>query len=600
MKMMWLMLASLLYICLLNIVYYSKKRFSNIENNIFKILLSSNAIGLVIELGCIFFVPLKETYPLYTLIFSKGLLVYYFAWIVIFTLYVFAVCYDKTKTKKDIKQYMKSKYILMAVIFLICAPILFCLPLNYYYDGIKVYSYGTSVNFLNILYTGLICLWVIILLLNFKRIKTKKHLPIFFFIFLGSIVGLIQKAYPHMLLMTSFQTFIVFLMFFTIENPDLQMLFELKKNKYLTQKSAEEKSNLLFNISQEIRTPLESINNVVTESLNKNSKNKDLLKIKEDVNTLNFVVNHLLDISDMEAINIKKTDNVYNINTLLKTLEMRAKKEIKNNVDFRMNVTSDLPEKLIGDESKIKQILTTILLNSVKHTEEGFIEFRVNTIIKYDVVRLIFEIEDSGKGMSLEKVNDLMSEQNELTDEDIKMLDKLNLNINIITKLVKSIGGNILIKSEDGKGTEFRVIIEQKIKDEINSYAEAKYKEYSKELFNEKRVLLISDKKDDVNKITNKLKDNNYEITVLNYAKEAKHKLETEKFDLILIEDEMMLSTAINTLSEIKEVLDLPIVVLLEKNKERIAKAYLSDGFTDTIFKTKFNSELDRIIKKYL
>ena len=144
---------------------------------------------------------------------------------------------------------------------------------------------------------------------------------------------------------------------------------------------------------------------------------------------------------------------------MYKDLVARISQNIKSDVEFRHSIPNNVPY-LYGDSIKLKQVLYSLIMNAVKKTENGFIEFKINTIEKYDVCRVIFEIVDSGVGISLDKINEILSVTGEFDKDDLDSLEKTEFNIKLCQKIVKSLGGNLLIKSKVGMGTEVILTID--------------------------------------------------------------------------------------------------------------------------------------------
>src|SRR5699024_1031614 len=141
-----------------------------------------------------------------------------------------------------------------------------------------------------------------------------------------------------------------------------------------------------------------------------------------------------------------------------------------------------------------------------KFTKEGYIELSANEIVKYDVCRLIIEIEDSGKGMSVEKLNELLKSNSDLEDTDLLKLNSLDVDLKLAFKIIRKLGGFINVKSEENKGSTFTIVLDQKIKQEKDPY-------YSKYIFNKKKVIAVSDSLQ-ILKSMNTL-SNNYDIDFL-------------------------------------------------------------------------------------
>jgi len=391
------------------------------------------------------------------------------------------------------------------------------------------------------------------------------------------------------------------LMFFTIENPDIKLLGEVYRNKELIEQSYEDKSNFLFELTQQVRTPI--------MNLSKHCKSldeiNDLKELKTGIKELNnyirqldFVVNDVLDVSTLEAQKVKFVENRYNVNNLYNELIYKIQPMISDKVEFITTSTKNTPY-LYGDSIKLKQVLYSILLNAIKKTETGFIEFHIDIIERYDVCRLLFSIKDSGCGMSIDKVNEILAVTGEINQDDIKAMEKTEINMELCQKIVKLFGGNLMIKSNLGKGTEVILSIDQRIvlndKDTILEKSEYYVK------FN-KKVLIISQNKDLINNIKLKLNNNDINCSTMYYGRDAIDKIKSGKmYDYILIDDDMKEMNGYTTLKELKNIkgFNMPVVVMLQENKEKIKEHYIEDGFTDYLLIKEFNKEIDKIINKF-
>jgi len=597
-----IILCSLLYTGLVFFVYSSKEKLNTFENKVYKALISLNIVGLLLELGCCYFVANMDISPVHAglnVLINKTFLVFFLAWLIVFSLYTFWVSFGRNDFEK--KQKLIKKIIIPFYLVAVCLASF--LPLYYFNDGVNVYSYGPAVYAVMAVAGLTIVFDLYCLFKNIKNIKNKKYYPLFALVVVMMIVLIVREINPAILVINSSLAFISVIMFFTLENPDLHMLAELKENRHLIEKNYESNANFIFNVSQEVKNPIEniqSIYNSVKDDDDINIIKEGLQAIKRNSDDLNFIVSNILDVSSLDAHNIKIVSNKYNIINLLHAIEARAKQDIKNDVELRLDISANVPEILYGDEVKLKQILMTIISNAINHTQKGFIEISVGAIVKYDACRLIITIEDSGCGMSLTQVNELMNTEGALTDEEVEILNKVDLNIKIVTKIARIIGGSLLIKSEEGKGSKFTIVLEQKISEPQNNVITTS--KYDKSILTSKRVLLVSDKKDDIAYLKPMFEKKDVEVITTLYGKDCVDKIENkEKYDLIVIEDEMRLSSAITTFQELQKINNkIPVVVMLDKNKEKIKKVYIEDGFKDCLLKSKTKSETDRIIKKYL
>ena len=200
-------ISAIIYILLLLIVFFSKKYYKTLENKIYSLLIITSFFGLVIELLGVFI--LNNTNEVLSFIQMKLYQIYLLTWIGLFTLYTIA------STKRNNKENKVSPIVIL--FYIISVIIIFILPTKLYNNNNSVYTYGASINYLYFYSLGCIIIIVYKLLSNIRKMFYKKYLPMSIFLLLGVITMIIQSKNPSLLLMSSTEAFITFLMYFTIE-----------------------------------------------------------------------------------------------------------------------------------------------------------------------------------------------------------------------------------------------------------------------------------------------------------------------------------------------------------------------------------------------
>ena len=587
-------ICSLVFMLIFLITYFSKRRLKNKDNSIYSFLIITNIIGLIIDIIGYITMHNLNLNSFLNIIISKLNLIYYFTWLYLFVIYII---YISKITKNSIfSNISKIKYIC----YLINISFILILPLYINNEGDKIYSYGPSasyVYFISIIFAIII---IYCLFRNLKKITKKEFIPLILFVILGLIVMLVQMIFPTVLLLLYSESIITAIMFFTIENPDVKMLNELYKNKEIMESNYEDKYNFLFEITQESRNPLKSIESIC----NNIEEEKDIKVIKENVKDLSnlakrldFTINNVMNVSTLDAQKINIIDKKYNLKKVCEELTKRVSLENKKDVEFKYSIPhNDL--YLYGDDMKIKQVLYSLIVNSLEKTNIGYVEFKVNVIEKYDYARVIFMVTDSGPGIEIDKINEILSSTGALDKEEVELLNKKEVDVKLCQKVIKLMGGNLMIKSDLGKGSEFILTIDQRVyHDETKSILS----NYENVVNNYQKALIVSQDKTLISKIKNILNKNSVSYSVLYYGLDAVDKIKShKKYDFILISDEMKEVSGLSTLKEMQKVkgFSSPCIVMLNESKKGLAKHYIEDGFSDYIINEDIDS-LNKIIQKY-
>ena len=593
-------LVSLIFILILNIVYFSKKRADLEENKPYKVILISSlivaTIDTVIHIICSAntFESIVNNY--YTLLnYLNKILSALFS--VIFSslfFYTLLITYDKVrKNPKKISTILIIANIVFSVIMLFT---------NIELVDAKVATNVTGAT--TMLGYAMVAIMLtcslLVALTNIKKLD-KRYLPIFIVFLLLVILYFFSLLIPGMIIYDLILALMCYIMYFTIENPDMKMLDEVHKAKVISDNANEEKTLFLYNMTNEIRGITKDIDretdNILDETDNKKIDieeiNNSARNIKGSTAKFTTMTNEILDISSIDSASVRIYNEKYNIKRLLKELVGIYKPKAQNkNLDFRVSIASDIPEYLYGDGINLKKVLTIILDNSIKYTNNGYIEFNINTIIKGDIARLIISVEDSGIGMKAEDINKIFTKKQEREDNH-----NLNNNLYNAKRLITLMNGTIVPSSSYGSGTTIKIILDQKydtIDTDINKYDN---------IYDKKKVLLIDDSPSSEKLFNKILSGTNIELTSVKLGKEGLEKIRNkEKYDLILLDEELEPQKGHIIMRKLLEIrnFNIKVILLTKDNKYDYDDSYLQEGFTDYIIKSSDKEEMLNKINKYL
>ena len=374
------------------------------------------------------------------------------------------------------------------------------------------------------------------------------------------------------------------------------------------------------NISHEIRTPINTIiglNEMILREENISKEvEEDSVSIRSASGMLLTLINDILDLSKLESGKLELSDSPFSVRDLLSEIhgmiDVRAREK---NLLFDISVDPEFPRGLMGDDVRIKQILINLLNNSVKYTPEGRVELVIGFLkIDDDTIRAVYEVRDTGLGIPEESIPHLFDAFMRVDNDKNKYIEGTGLGLSIVKQLVDAMGGRIEVESEVGKGSMFRVTLDQKVTDPVriglfkpgvpSITPEVKGRN---KLFEapDASILIVDDNKINLTVVSKLLMDTKLKITTASSGEECLKLTASEAFDAILMDHLMPGMDGIECFHAIREQEkgannETPVIILTANAGSDYQNMYIEEGFNDYVLKPVKSALLEKALVNVL
>ena len=513
-------IAGVIFSILLFVLYNFKSNLKLLENKIYYGIIVTTIISGLIEIYSFILVRTSIFVNSVLYLFSlKSLFLCFLVWIYLFTIYTVIVTINLKN--KDYSRY-RLAIIISTIVFIIVSLTTMILPIDIIETDGLLLPTGVGVDIIYVLSLILFIIMISVIISNRRNLKNKKYYPMYFLLVILGIMIIVQKIFPSLLLINFSLSILIYIMYFTIENPDIKLIKDLSYTRRMLEKQNEMVSGTVNNLAISLKNPLMEITNFSSKKINKKDEVSSLEEIKKFQKlSLNLVdqINKIMDLTRIENRQLKIKNKLYQTDNLINSI-----KDIINfrNVDVNYNIDNNIPKVLYGDDDNIKQTFTYLVEFINNYFNRYDLTINISKISVRNNCKLMFSIIVNYKNTKLDFI-----------ERDNKCIIETNAwEYELYNRLVELQKGTYEVK-KDNSSLIFNFALFQKIKDNNEAVEEEviKYNNYSG-----KKILIALDNHLDINNFTELLVNYNVDISTSSSIEELTELLRSDKtFDIVFL-----------------------------------------------------------------